>query len=164
MKKRDEVKLDIHPDPNRLDDCWLNQPKLRLAYGFERADARKELSQSRAELEVEEAELEMAIRTKPDRFGLEKVTEATIKACVVNQESYQAAKSKVIEAQHEVDMLDAALDAIDDRRHALQDLVKLWLTDYYGQPKAPDEARERLGMAEKQAVRMKGRRTRESDD
>jgi hypothetical protein len=163
MKKREEVRLEIHPDPNRLDECWVGQSKLRLAYGFDRADARRELAQAKAELEVEEAELEMAIRSRPDRFGLEKLTEATVKATVVNQEEYQAAKAKVIEAQHEVDVLDAALDAIDDRKHALQDLVKLLLSDYYGDPKAPAEAKEKMDLVEKQSVRMRGRRSNSDD-
>jgi len=163
MKDRDEVGLELHPDPNELDRCWVGQTRIRLAYGFERADARRELAQAKADLEVTESELKRAVREDPGRFGIAKVTEDAIKSAVPVTDEYQAARQKVIDCQHEVDVLDAALEAIDDRRHALEDLVRLFLADYYGKPKAPEGAREGLEEAEMWATRRRGRREAASE-
>jgi len=170
-RKENEMRLDIHPDPNRLDECWVGQVRLRLAYGLERAEARKALAQAKtdlavgkSDLEVTKAELEVTARKTPEKFGIEKVTEGSIAAAVANSEEFQEARDRMFDVQrriddcqHEVDVLDAALDAIDDRKHSLQDLVKLYLADYYGSPKAPEGAKDRMDDVEKRAVR-KGRR------
>lgn len=172
MAKRDEqMRLDIHPDPNRLDECWVGQVRLRLAYGLERAEARKALAQAKtdlavakSELDVTKAELEVTARKSPEKFGIEKVTEGSVSAAVMNSSEYQEARDRMFDLQrridgfqHEVDVLDAALDAIDDRKHSLQDLVRLYLADYYGTPKAPEGAKERMDDVEKRSLR-KGRR------
>lgn len=164
MADKSEIEIDIHPDADRLDEEWVRQPRLRFRLGAELADARRELLQGKADLEVMEAELEMAIRNSPETYGLAKVTEAAIKATVLLQPVWQKAKRAVIERQHEVDVLDAAVSACDQKKSALERLVQLRLAEYYGEPRAPEGARERMEEVGKQAVRSKGRRRPEPED
>ena len=160
MTKREDM-LEIHPDQNRLDEEWGKQSRLRLSYGFMRADARKELSQCKAELEVTESELKLTIRDHPEKFGLAKITEDAVRSTLVIQDEYKDALGKVISAQHEVDVIDAALAAIDDRKHTLEDWVKLYLSGYFSDPKAPEDGREEWEERTKQAGRMRGREQRD---
>jgi hypothetical protein len=161
-KDRDEMRLEIHPDPNRLDEEWVKQIRLRTSYGFDRAEARRELAIAKAELEVTEAELKLAIRANPVKFELDgKVTEDAIKSTVPVQQEFQEAKERVRDAQYEVDMLDAALEAIDDRKYALKDLVQLRMSNYFGEPRAPAGAREDMEDVVKSSVRKRGRREEE---
>ncbi len=160
-KDRDEMRLEIHPDPNRLDEEWVKQIRLRTSYGFDRAEARRELSMAKAGLEVIEAQLKLDIRSNPSKFGLDKVTEEAIKAAVPVQVKFKIAKEEVRDAQYEVDMLDAALEAIDDRKYALKDLVQLRMSNYFGEPRAPAGAREEMEDVVKSSVRKRGRREEE---
>ena len=157
MKDRREIEAELHPDPNELDREWVNQPRLRFRYGVRLADARKALSEAKADVELTSVELELTIRSKPAKFGLDKVTEAAIKATVLQQEEYTTAKNAVIGAQHEVDVLDAAVSAIDHRKKALEDLVALFLAGYFAKPNAPEGAKDKMEDIEKHAVRRRGR-------
>lgn len=158
MKKTSQMELDIHPDQHKLDEEWVNQPQLRFRYGAELADARKRLTEAKAAMTITEAELEMAIRESPEKFDLPKVTEAAVKATVLIQEEYQACRQLVINTQHDVDIIEAAVTAIDHRKHALQDLVSLYLSGYFSNPKAPEGAREQMDQVVKASVRGRGRR------
>lgn len=153
-----EIELQLHPDPNDLDTEWVEQPRLRFRYGADLADAKRSVSEAKAELELTTAELELAIRSNPAGFGLDsKVTEGAVKATVLSQEGYTKAKNALIQAQHDVDVLDAAVSAIDHRKKALEDLVALFLAGYFARPTAPSGAKDRMAEVSKQAVRQKGR-------
>lgn len=153
-----QVELDVRADPDRLDEQWVSQPRLRWRWSRELADARELLNRAKADLEVCEAELKLTIRDNPDRFGLKKATEASVEETCRTQEEWQGAKRSVVEAQHEVDVLAAAVAAVDDRKEALENLVRLRLADYYGEPRAPEGARERLEEAGRATVRRRGRK------
>jgi hypothetical protein len=159
----ERIELEIHPDPNELDKEWCNQPRLRFRYGQELADARRGLATAKAELEVSEAELDLAVRSDPGKYGLEKVTEAAVKSTVPTLKQYQKAKRAVIDAQYAVDVLDAAVSSIDHRKKALEDLVQLFMMDYYSKPKAPEGARERMEEVGKANVRRRGRDRQEEE-
>ncbi|MCK9570191.1 hypothetical protein M0R72_14700 [Candidatus Pacearchaeota archaeon] len=157
MKDRKEIESELHPDPNELDREWVNQPRLRFRYGARLAEARKLLSEAKADMELTTAELELTIRSDPSKFGLDKVTEAAIKATVLQQDEYTNAKKVTIQAQHDVDVLDAAVSAVDHRKKALEDLVALFLAGYFAKPRAPEGAKEKMEEVEKQYVRRRGR-------
>ena len=157
MKKRCEIVLEIHPDPNLLDEEWVAQSSLRFSYGADLADAKRTLQSAKAELDVTEAELKLAIRSDPAKFNLDKVTEDVVKSAVLLEPEYQKAKTHVIESQHDVDVLDAAVSAIDHRKKALEDLVDLFLAGYYAKPKASDGSREQMQEVERHSVRRRGR-------
>lgn len=158
MKSTEHAELDVRPDPNRLDDNWVEQPGLRLAYGRELADAKRKVAEANAELKVTECELELAVRSDPEKYGLAKSTEGAVKTVVPTLDEYRKAKRALIESQHDADVLDAVVSAIDHRKKALEDLVQLHCCGYFAEPRAPEGARERMDDVKKSKVRGGGRR------
>ncbi len=159
-REPDQIELDIHPDPNRLDEEWVGQPRLRFRYGQELAEARRTLAQAKAELDVVEAELSLRVRAKPDEYDLEKVTEAVVSATVEVQPKRKRARQAVVDAQHEVDVLDAAVSAIDHRKKALEDLVQLHLAGYFATPRAPAGVKDEVDSMSQRTTWRRGTKQR----
>ena len=157
MKKNREIELDISVDPNALDSQWVEQPRMYFRYAAELADARRDLDMAKADLDLTDAELDLSIRQSPGDYGLDKITEAAIKATIPSQQTHIDGHGKILEKKHDVDVLGAAVSALDHRRKALENLVQLQLANYYSAPKAPEGAKDRMGEVEKRSVRRKGR-------
>lgn len=127
-------------NPNRLDQEWLKQSSLYHRFAVKLADAREVWERAKAHRDVTEAEVELEVRRNPLKFDLEKVTEGAVRMTVMADKRYQAAVAGVIKAKHDVDVLEAAVAALDHRKKALENLVQLRLRDYYSDPKAPPDA------------------------
>ncbi len=153
-----ELEESISPDPDALDREWVKQPRLRMHYGRMLADAKMDLAKSKDALEVVEAELDQSMRMSPKKFGLEKITEGAIKAAILTQSEYQEASQELISNQHAVDIMTAAVAAVDHKKAALEDLVRLRLADYYSECRAPEGAREEMEEMTKASVRQRGSR------
>ena len=132
-------------DQGRLDEEWLNQPKTFYRYALKLANAKAELERSKAERDVTAAEVDQEIRANPGGYGLgDKQTEPAIKnAGAVEPRNIKANKA-IIKAKHDVDVTQAAVDALDHRKKALENLVHLFGMNYFAQPKAPKTAKERM--------------------
>lgn len=162
MKANRDIKLDISVNMKALDVQWCEQPRLYFRYAAELADARRDMDDAKADLDLTDAELDLAIRSSPGDYGLEKVTEAAVKAAIPAQQSHKTAHEQMLKAKHDVDVLGAAVGALDHRKKALENLVQLRLADYYSEPRAPKGARERMDDVRKKEVRQRGRA--EKDD
>ncbi len=117
-------------------ECAL-QPRLYHKYSDLLVTARAVYEQAKSEKEFVAAELELAIRKDPQKFGLEKVTEKSVDKRVIISKRYQKANSVVLKARKEVNELEAIVTTIDHRKYALQDIVRLKLADYYADVKIP---------------------------
>ena len=129
--------LDIQIDELRLDKQWQEQPSLYHRYALELADAQREYQTARAAVDVAKAEVALDARRDPSRYGLEKTTEATIAEAVAVSEEVRAAVAHLIDARHDVDVLQAVVSGLDHRKKALENLVLLHLSDYWSTPRAP---------------------------
>ena len=156
MKDQREIELDICVDENALDQEWVLQPRKYFRYAAKLADARRDLDQSKTEVELVKAELELAIRSNPEKFDLQKVTEAAVTATVLSQAEYGRARQAALDAKHTVDVLEAAVTALEHRKRALEGLVQLRLANYFSSPKAPEGDREGMAEMEKRLVRGRG--------
>ena len=125
-------------DANRLDQEWLNQPKLYHEYATKLADARRDHEQAKANLKLVESEARLRIRKNPTQYDLPKATEGAIEEVVVTQPDYRKALHKMLEAKHASEVLQATVDALDHRKKALEKLVELRLHDYYAEPRVRD--------------------------
>ena len=130
----EDFSVDI--DPYRLDEEWVKQPKLYHVYAEKAADARQALDDAKNELEVVRASLYKEISAFPDKFGLSKTTEAAINNAMTVSDEYQQATQAVINAKHTVAVVEAAVQALDQRKKALEKLVDLHIADYYSKPRA----------------------------
>jgi DNA polymerase II large subunit len=128
---------DIRIDETALDVEWLEQPSLMMKYAQISASARKTLDEAKEELEFVRAELDKAIRSNPDRYDIDKITEAVVIATITIHKDYQKASSALINAKYENDMAYGAVKAIDARKDALENLVRLHGQQYFAGPKVP---------------------------
>ncbi len=160
---KNSAAFDIEVDENALDTEWVRHPRLYHQYCVKLADAKWRQDQAKAELELVEAELDKMIRKNPGDFGLEKVTEKSIEKCIPTEEEYLEKYQELINAKHTTQVLQAAVNALETKKSALENLVKLRLADYYSEPRADAEDREAVDHLEKEAIRRKKKRRRDDD-
>lgn len=145
----------FRPDEHRLDQEWLEQPRLFGKHALQLADARREHEETKAERDVIVAEIDMDIRRDPVKYDLPKVTEGSVEKLILLQPRYQKAQRKVIEAKHRVDVLQAVCDALEHRKKALENLVHLHGQDYFSTPTPPKGTREAVEENAKREVRRR---------
>jgi hypothetical protein len=133
MNYDDEIRI----DDSALDVEWLEQPSLMMKYAHKAAEARRYLDQMKEKLELVKAEIDKDIRTQPEKFGIEKITENVVTNTIITQDRYKKANNTVIDAKFEVDIAQSAVIAISQRKDALENLVRLHGQQYFAGPKMP---------------------------
>lgn len=128
---------DVTIDVNALDVEWIDQPRILLRYAKNAAECRSMLDSAKEELDYTKAELDKKVRTNPEKYGLEKVTEGAIQNIILTSKEYQAANDNFLKAKFDVDIAQAAVQAINQRKDALENLVKLHGMQYFAGPKVP---------------------------
>lgn len=137
----------------RLDEEWLKQPKLyyeaaeQLANKrFEMETLKNNLAAAEADLEDVQAKVDLAIRSNPSKYlGEIKVTEASIKNAVLLDPEYKKTKQicdnlnqELLKAKYEAELLAAIVEALNHKKSALENLVKLHSQNYFSVPKVED--------------------------
>lgn len=154
----------IHIDEMNLDREWINHPGLYFKWARKLADARMEADELKARIEVVAAELDKDIRESPSLYEVEKVTEAAVKSAVIAQETYQKAVRRFGKAKHKVDIYQAAVNTLDHRKRALENLVDLHSQNYFSSPRAKQEIdKDRLDKAKERAIYNKHKRKQDKD-
>lgn len=128
---------DVNIDETALDVEWLQQANLMYKYARHQAETRKAMDEAKERLDFIKAKLEMDIRANPETYGLSKVTESAIASTILLQPEYQEASKKYIEAKYENEVAVAAVRAIDQKKTALENLVKLLSVSYFAGPSVP---------------------------
>lgn len=147
-------------DEYNLEREWINQPQLYHRYAEKLAKARLRLDEASASLEVITAEEDKAIRMDPETYGIDKVTEGSVKSTVLLQENYQDAVEAVNKCKYDVAIMQAAVTALDHRKKALEKLVELFLADYFSSPKVKGGDREAMEEMTKSTIRKRARLSR----
>ena len=142
-----DIQEDIHINASALDVEWLKQPMLFLAVAEEAAYAREKLDRAKESLDVARAELAGDIRSDPEPYGLSKVTEGSLNEAIAKcfnstsgraiEKNYVAANETYIKAKTEHELTIAAVRAFDQRKVALENLVRLQGQSYFAGPKEP---------------------------
>jgi hypothetical protein len=156
VAKEDADVLEI--DRDNLHVEWLRQAKVFGEWAAKLADKKGELDIVESRLDVVVAELDRSIRSHPDRYDIVKVSEDAIKKTILLQEAHQKATARVNRVRHEVAVIDAYVKALDHKKKALENLVVLWMNDYFAEPhvsrgKMTDAASEKFDMERKRALR-----------
>jgi len=128
---------DVSIDETALDVEWLQQANLMYKYARYYAETKKAMDEAKERLDFIKAKVEMDIRANPENYGLSKVTESAVASTILLQPEYQEASKKYIEARYENDVATAAVRAIDQKKTALENLVKLLSVSYFAGPSAP---------------------------
>lgn len=131
------LEKDCTINPEELDLEWLRQPQLYARYAQESAHAKDRLSLAKENLDVIKAKLDKAIRMTPSEYGVEKVTEGAITATLLQLPEYEGANKTYLQAKLDADLIQAAVSAMDHRRAALENLVRLHAAQYFAGPREP---------------------------
>ena len=140
---------DFEINEHQLDREWVGQPALVHRYHLELADAQRTLATIKADVEVTKAELDKVIRETSEK----KPTESAITNMVLTAPEYREAMAAMIDAKHACDVLQAACTALEHKKRALENLVRLHLSDYYGEPQAASEDEEAVQDMERSFTR-----------
>jgi len=159
MKEMKEIELDISIDRDALDREWDEQSCLYFRYAMMLADARQELDTAKTELDLVQAELDQSIRADPEAFDIAKLTEGAVKAAILIQKEYKKAAKQLADAKHLVDVLGAAVGALDHRKSALSKLVELWICNYFSEPRTSGVSQEHVDHLKKKMMRRGRERT-----
>jgi len=128
---------DLAIDPHALDEEWLRQPVLYAQYSSLLSDAQKTRDYIKEKLEVKRSELDKDIRQNPEKYGVPKITESVVANTILSLDDYRKVGQEVIEATYEYNMLQNAINALEHKKRALENLVRLWLGSYFSGPIEP---------------------------
>ncbi len=141
---------DIIIDPNCLDVEWLEQPSLMMKYGKIAAQTKVDMDMTKERLEVVKAELDKNIRLNPEKYNIGKLTESVVASTILLQPEYKEASEAYIKASYEFNMAKYAVQAINDRKDALENLVKLHGMQYFAGPSVPRDLNKEWEEKQKQ--------------
>jgi hypothetical protein len=149
---------DLKIDETSLDVEWLDQPVLFMKYARHSAEKEKEKDEAKEELELTKAELDKEIRSFPDRFGIEKITDKVVENTILLQKDYKEASETFLQAKFEWMVAKGAVDAFNQRKEALENLVKLNGQSYFAGPQIPRDLHEQRGLRQKEINSRIGRK------
>lgn len=136
-------------DTDELDREWTNQPRLAHRYAALTADAIKEVEEAKANLELVRADLAQQYRSAEG-----KKTEKSIEEQIITDSTYQESLNELISAKHEKDQLQGVCNSVEHRKRALENLVSLFLADYFSSPRNRGSGeREKMDESSKGSVR-----------
>ena len=128
-------KEDLIIDKHSLDEEWLQQPIKYAQYAEKAEELQDDARRAKDNLETISAEVEKEIRGNHEG---EKITEKAIASELIMDERVQQAKEEYLKADHEFRIMKSvAVPAFDQRKTALENLVKLKLSSYYSDPQEP---------------------------
>ena len=128
---------DMTIDVNALDVEWAGQARLMLQYAKHAAKTRLEVEQVKEKLDILRAELDMKIRVDPEKFGIVKLTESVVSSTIITQKEYVTTNEEYLLIQYENNMAQGAVKALDGKKTALENLVKLHEQQYFAGPSVP---------------------------
>lgn len=136
-----EYNKDIIIDEYNLEKEWLRQPSLFLKYSQAAEIAGAKYRKLKDDLEIIKASLYKTTKQKMIEDG-EKVTEGAVNNAIITNKEYMEDLNIMQEAQHDFNMLSAAVKAFDQRKSALENLVKLYLSGYFSAPSEKDNYKD----------------------
>jgi len=117
-------------------------------------EAKRDLRKAKARYEVAKAEVRLAVNGDPGKFGLTKGTVAEVDAAVTIDKRVRKALEELHEAEYAIDIYSIQVNAREERRRNLEDLVKLHGQDYFSDPRisGSPEIKSRVQEAGKRAA------------
>lgn len=143
---------DLEIDKFALDAECLDQPHRFMTWSKQWADAIAERDRLEQKVKIVEAQVEQNIRNNPESYG-GKLTEAGIKSLVTTSSEVIQIREELIEISHQANTLLAARQAMEQRRSMLENLVKLFLSGYWADPKIKQETSQALTQTESERQR-----------
>lgn len=127
----DEIENWISIDMGRLDKEWCEHSMRFFKLSLRLAKAREMHVEAKVLMDLCYAKTADRIRNDPDS----KKTENAIKETVQRSKEYQAAQEGVSSARENMDFYEAAVNAMEHRKRALENIVILRGQSYFADPK-----------------------------
>lgn len=148
-------------DRSSLDEEWAGQPELFYTHAEKLAFAKKELEHRRAQVDIAKAKVSLDVRRNPKEYKIDcRLTDKLIEQVVTVDVRVRRATAALQTSQHAVNILQAAVQALDHRKRALEGLVSLHGQGYFAAPRVKGESNEIVHEMEKRSARRKGIRDR----
>jgi len=128
---------DILIDESSLDVECLHQASLMMKYTKHKAEAERNRDKAKDYLSLIKSELDLKIRSNPENFKLEKVTEASITAAILQQETYKEANEDYLNKSFDFNVSAGVVQSMDQRKRMLELLVQLHGQNYFAGPNIP---------------------------
>ncbi|MDR2170706.1 MAG: hypothetical protein LBP59_11235 [Planctomycetaceae bacterium] len=141
-----EIEIDaahFEIDSDNLAEEWVNHPQRVYNYTAKAANARMRYEEAKRQEEVLRADTSLEIRKNPESYGLTKVTEGLIEAALLADDAVKAAAQHVIRCKYDLDIVTAAINALESKKKGLECLVQLHVTAYYAAPNDKSAYKER---------------------
>jgi hypothetical protein len=159
--KEDILDIDEH-DLGR--EC-RQLPGLIMQTGDLCAKRRRKIAELEAEVEVLKADLDRKVRSSPEIYGIEKVTEAAIKSVILTQKNYIYKSEEIREAEYRLQLATSLLSALDAKKRSLTLLVELHGMQYFAEPRVSKEGRDAVQQnSQRDLVRRQQEKLRKRDD
>ena len=137
---------DLIVDKLRLDDECEVQASLYYHWAQELAAAKEEANQADDRVKALLAQKSLLyLRNPPSDI---KVTEAVFDALLNDDSDIRIAREDVTRTSHKVDTIWAMINALDNRKSMLDNLVKLQVSSYYNTESNPKSASDRISKKE----------------
>jgi len=127
-----DYEADLEINPHFLDAEWLDQSRRYMKYAKALAHANK--AKAQAEERVKTLRSELVNEAKGTEAGK---NAATLEAFYRTDEDYKEAKRAFIDASLNADLINGAVFAFQMRKVALENMVRMALSEYYSEPNAP---------------------------
>jgi len=147
-----EWEKDVSIDENSLDVEWLRQAELMMKYSKLAAKFRLLQDKAKESLDLMKASLDLSIRTTPEEYGLTKVTESAISNAITTDKAYTDCLAEYNQARYDAEIARAAVTALDHKKSALENLVKLFGQQYFAGPSIPRDITEMKEQAQRKRV------------
>ncbi len=147
--------VNVEIDENNLDRECINLPSQYLRAATAAAECRRAVAEAERSLDLVESDLSKEIRSNPSGFGLEKITEAALKATVIAQPAYQKVERRVAQARYESDLAQALVWAMENKKKSLSMLVELHGLGYFSDVKVSKAGKEVVEQMTQRRVRRR---------
>lgn len=156
-RKELDYEKDLEIDPDNLDLEWLEQPNLFRKYSEESEFAESKVRRTHENLKTIRSELVLEVTEDPSLANADKATGPVIEAYYRTHKKYKKAKQEWLEAEEEAGLLKVAVFAFNQRKVALESLVKLNGQNYFASPTVPQELGEKMRKNSKKAGKKSAR-------
>ena len=130
---------DVSINPDALDVEWTKQAQTFFKYAELTAKARDAMDRKKEKIDILEATMGLKIRTNPASYGLEKITEGAVQSTILIDQNHIDVLAELADLKYEYEVLIAAVRALDQKKSALENLVRLQGQNYFAGPSVPRE-------------------------
>lgn len=133
---------DVSIDEHKLKESWLKQAQMHTEYGFIAFEKKKERDLFARKIKVKYAELNLDIRKSPQKYVPEllkkekgfRLTEAVVESAIEMNLEYQKLNRIYIQKDYEFTMYKNIVEALQDKRKALEEIQYLVTGSFYAEP------------------------------